>query len=264
MIYYIKNKQDQYFKIDYPCFGLLSILDCADDRYYSDDIEIFNESSREFEKVPCESLGGYIEGLRPSDLETLYMPLGFPLSSEDLSLPIFQHLSVGILGFCAGTVLKMDFKPVPCSELFLPLFLARNASLCEREKLYEMAMKEGFSPSQSTVIAATFYQTTSFYREGYIYLDQSDGEVFGASAIGRLVETLKGTMPVFTGYLWGQLGNGYQVCTDEYEQGDLLTNNMFFKSTEGWSGLLLNNLEDYCGIPEEKFRLFLKELKQHV
>lgn len=294
MVYYLKSA-DMWFKVNYPCYGVLCEMDTLSSTSWKGDIQFWDEIEGEWADFEHQGYSARsdsytaLPGFTPDKIEAIYTAnkakVEF-LPDHDM----LQHISIvtddeaDIPDGYAESYFKLDMSEVPCDELFTPMFMVRNLfgdGGCSTPSLYNKFISQGHTPLEAFVFANIWYETTrSSWTGGYkahtvYFVFSEDGAVFKHCRIGDIVHLLKGGMPNFMSSKWGELFRGYP----SYGKGDNgraepINPHTGRKHTissctvvnKGYDDAFLNRMVDHDGSylePEELDEL-IKEIKKHV
>ncbi|MGL5014460.1 MAG: hypothetical protein ACRC6V_09260 [Bacteroidales bacterium] len=303
MNYYVRNKAGNFFKLDYPCFGMLSYLDQLQNSSWRNDIFILNEGDWDGMHEGASNWDNYspLPGFEVDDLETLYLPTHG--QDIDITHPFFQHLVKGELPeeivsadrIRDNSCVIMNFQHLPCDELMMPLFAVREVlenSMCK--SVHDLVKELNVPDSLAIFFGATFYKSTSYnFVEGQrrvestFYPHQEDGGTFSNGKIGDFVAIINGAQPRYINSRWGDLDRGYPSYgvseldprDDDWDSGQLSYENNDPISNRAHhmnDSLMLQSLyeDDFLNkrltdselnrMSEQEFRSFVMEILQHV
>lgn len=297
MIYFIQTKT-QWFRIDYPCYGVMSVMEQLGNGTWEGDVEYLDEDG-EWSECDHDYGDEYtpLLGLEPHDVLAVYT-INHGATQDNLQHPMYQHIAlvngeeVGDHLSSGQSYFKLTMAAVPCDELFIPMFSLRNifADASESDDaLYQLFLNLGIDPTQAVLLANCWYKTHRggfgeggrYTSEDVYYCYNEDGAVFSNSKVGDVIHILKGGMPNFMSSVWGSLERGYpsygvsvepptwrDQSTKEPHNSVMnrphhMTDSTVLQSEyEGFCGRFLNNNTGYFS--EEELKQFVKEIIKHV
>lgn len=220
MVYFVETV-DRTFRIDYPCYGLLSEMHTLGNIMWRGNI--FTENGDRAEHS-CDYVP--LPGLTPATVVAVYTPVEQHAPHECLEHPLFSGIE--LVDYAdQGLCFKLVMETVPCDQLFIPLFALRNIFCDDHNQthyqLYQDLVNKGYSDAHSVILANCWYSSSRMSRstrkfETVYYSSQEDGSVFHYGRIGDLVSILQGTLPNYMSSLWGSLNFGYPVEGGAYQE----------------------------------------------
>ncbi|MGL5963146.1 MAG: hypothetical protein ACRCZ2_01920, partial [Fusobacteriaceae bacterium] len=301
MVYYLKSS-DTWFKVEYPCYGVLCEMNVLSSASWEGDIQFWSETG----SLYSTDQGGWADfehqgysaesedytalpGFTPDEIEAIYTvneaKVEF-LPDHDM----LQHISIvtddeaDIPDGHAESYFKLDMSEVPCDELFIPMFMVRNLfgdGGGSTPSLYNKFISQGHTPLEAFVFANIWYESTrsswagGFSTQPVYYVFSEDGAVFKHCRIGDIVHLLRGGMPNFMSSKWGELFRGYPAYgVGDFSKSEPLNPYTGRKHTissctvvnTSYDDKFLNRRLDNDGsyLDPEELDYLIKEIKKHV
>lgn len=237
MIYYVENNEGEWFRFDYPCFGMLAELHELGGHYWHGDVEQWNGSYW----ADCDHSGDYVslKGLTPMEFHKLCLPI-FGGEDVDLSHSFFNNLSKEKVKLPSGdeqlcVVMYFD-QETPMDAMFAPLFVARDSLVPTLNKEAAEAVESVVPVDLLPFFATTFYKYTSF-NGPVIYTCIEDGGTFGRWRVGDLVGIMRGESPRYSLDTWGTWDRGYPINGVYDDSGDETARSHHDELTNDWKDI---------------------------